>query len=92
MEFYPLEDGGVKEEVWFPLVDAIINAHRLVLRAGANGNVSIALRPEHSSHVSSFALLMLGYILIRGELRGLSKEVLRGPRVEGPVIYLGRRV
>jgi len=39
-------------------------------------------------HVSSFVLPVLGHILAEGKLIGLSKEVLRGARVEGLVIDL----
>jgi len=36
--------------------------------------------------MSGFIRPVLGHILTRGKLRGLSKEVLRGPRIEGLVI------
>jgi len=39
--------------------------------------------------MGSLILPMFHHILTRGESGGLSKEVLRGPRVEGSVIYLG---
>jgi len=42
--------------------------------------------------VGGFVLPVLGHIFTRGKLRGLSKEVLRGPRVEGLVIDLRGRV
>jgi len=43
-------------------------------------------------HISGFVLPVLGHVLTRGKLRGLSKEVLRSPRVEGLVINLRGRV
>jgi len=38
--------------------------------------------------MSGFVFPVLGHILTRGKLRGLSKEVLRGTKVEGLVIDL----
>jgi len=38
--------------------------------------------------MSGFVFPVLGHILTRGKLRGLCKEVLIGPRLEGLVIDL----
>jgi len=57
-----------------------------------DGYVSIALSPEHTKHMGNLILPMFHHILTGGESGGLSKEVLGGPKVEGSVIYLGRRV
>jgi len=92
MEFNLLEDGGVEEEEGFPVVDAIVDTHRFALRAEANRDISVAFPPKLVGHTSGFVQAVLGHVLTRGKIRGLSKEVLRGPRVEGLVIDVRGRV
>jgi len=92
MKLDPLENGGVEEEEGFPVVCAFISAHGFTLRARLNGHLCVALPPKHAKQVSGLILPMLHHILTGGESGGLSKEVLRGPRAEGSVIYFGRRV
>jgi len=91
-KFDSFEDGGVKKEEGFPVVRAFVSGHGFAQSTGFYIDISIALLPKPTKHVSGLVLLMFNHILTRGESRGLNKEVLGGRGVEGPVFYLGRRV
>jgi len=80
-EFDLLEDGAVEEEKYFPVVGAIVSAHKLTLRTGLNGYVRIAFSPKHATHTSGLVLPMLYHIPARGKRGGLGKKFVRGPRV-----------
>ena len=81
MEFDPLEDGGVEEEEEFPIVGAIINAHRLTLRARSNEYIRITFSPKHTTDTGSLVLPVLYHIPAGSERGGLNKEFVRSPRV-----------
>jgi len=91
-KFDPFEDGGVKKEEGFPIVRAFISAHGFTHNTRLYRHISIALSRKHTKHVSGLVLPMFHHVLTGSESRGLNKKVLGGPGVEGPVIYLGRRV
>jgi len=92
VEFNPFDKGGIQEEEGFPVVSTIISAHGFTLRAGTNQNIRVALSPKYPSLAARLFVLMLPYILAGGESGDLDEEFSGGPRVEGFVINVGRRV
>jgi len=90
-EFDPFKNGEVKEEDRLSFVGPVINAHGFALRTRTNRDVRITLPPKHSSLAVGLPLPVLPHVLARVECGGFSEEFSGSPRVQGLVVYVGRR-
>ena len=81
-----------RKKVGLSIVSPFVGAHRFSFSVGLNENISVALTPEDTSYTVRLFAPVFPHILARGEGRGLSEKLCRGPGVQGFVIYLGWRV
>jgi len=83
---------GVFDELRLGLLESFGLLSKFTLHAGTNRNIRIALSRKYPSLAVTLFVPVLPHILAGGESGGLDEEFSGGPRVEGFVIDVGRRV
>jgi len=86
------KNGGVEEEERLSLVGAIVRAYGFALCVGTNRDIRVALSPKYPSLAIRLIVPMLRHVHTGGKCRSLGEELGRGPRIQGLVVYVGRRV